>query len=146
MSLNLQTLADRSRERYATPKGALPTKLDHAVEKKAATREDVRKLAAWSLAVKIRDSYKDRHTGKKVKGNRLALDPDSAHAHHIEPRGNWDTRYDLRNGICLSYATHDAVERNKLRIVGTRWFVENGRRYINAGTDTPIPVRFVEVK
>lgn len=44
--LNLQTLTDRSRERYATPKYQLSTKLDRAVEKQAAKREDERKLAA----------------------------------------------------------------------------------------------------
>ena len=131
MSLNLQTLADRSRERYATPKGSVPTKLDRAVEKKAAKREDEKKLAAWALSVKLRDCYKDRYTGRRVKGTRLVLEPDAAHAHHIEPKGNWDTRYDIRNGICLSFATHDAVERNKLRIVGLHYFTVAGKRYLN---------------
>lgn len=53
-------------------------------------------------------------------------------------------RYDVRNGLCLSYATHDAVERNKLRIVGTRWFKVRGiiPRYI----DATYPVKFEVVK
>lgn len=129
---SLRTLTDRRGERYATPKQDIPTKLDRAREKKAATREDERKLAAWALAVKIRDQYSDRHTLKRVSSTRLMLDPDSGHAHHIEPRENLDTRYDVRNGVTLSAITHEAVERNKLKIIGTRFFVLHGRRYINA--------------
>lgn len=142
MSLSLPTLAEVEAMRVGTPIAKGPTRLDRAVEKKAAKREDERKLAAWAIAVKIRDSYKCRFTGKKVKGSRLALDPDSAHAHHIEPRANLDTRYDVRNGITLSALSHDAVERNKLEIVGTVFFYLRGKRYI----DATYTVRFMEIK
>lgn len=116
--------------RHATPKHELPTKLDRAVEKKAAKRDDEKKLAAWALAVKELDHWKDRKTGKRLKRTR-ELDPLRAEAHHIEPRANEDTRYDIRNGIALAFETHDAVERGKLRIVGTVFFVIAGKRYIN---------------
>lgn len=133
MSLaDLPVMGQWNRTHGAVQKADIPTKLDRAVEKKAATREDEQKLRAWAAAVKFRDNYKDRFTGKKVKATRLVLDPDAGHAHHIEPRENMDTRYDVRNGLTLSAATHDAVERNKLRIIGTRVFTVHGVRYIDA--------------
>lgn len=137
MSLNLPTLSDRSRERYATPKRQLATKLDRAVEKKAAKREDERKLAVWALAVKIRDGFKDRKTGQKLKRTH-ELDPLRAEAHHIVSRDDAAVRYDVRNGVTLSFQTHDAVERNTLRIVGTKVFKVNGTPYIDAN----FPVKF----
>lgn len=121
----------------ATPKHELKTKLDRAIEKKKATRADEKKLAVWATAVKDRDEWKDRKTEKTVRRTSV-LAPDSAHAHHIEPKKNADTRYDVRNGITLSFTTHDAVERNRLQIIGTKFFVKNGKRYIN-GTH---PVRW----
>lgn len=126
--VNLNT---RSQERYATPKDALPSKMDRADAKKKATALDVRKLTVWAKEVKERDEWKDRYTGRAVKGTRMVLHPDAAHAHHVEPRENADVRYDTRNGICLSAKTHDLVERNLLRIVGTVWFTVNSKRYIN---------------
>ncbi len=68
----------------------------------------------------------------------LRLGDAEADRHHVEPRENADVRHDTRNGITLSFKTHDAVERNKLRIVGTVWFTVNGKRYINCD----YPVRF----
>jgi hypothetical protein len=134
-----QTLNDVQQERRATPKSELKTKLDRAVEKKQADREDEKQLATWALRVKDRDQWKDRKTGKRVKKTRQ-LDPLRAEAHHIESRENLDVRYDDRNGITLAYETHDAVERNKLRIVGTKFFTKSGRKYI----DATFPVRFKE--
>ena len=135
------SLVDRQTEKRATPKHEIKTKIDRAVEKKATDREDEKKLAAWALAVKVRDGWKDRKTGKRLKRTR-DLDPLRAEAHHIEPRANEDTRYDVRNGLCLSFEIHDAVERNKLQIVGTKFFVKAHRRFI----DATFPVKFVKVK
>lgn len=138
MALSVPTLAEVNATRRATPKYALTTKLDRAVEKKAAKREDDQKLAVWAKAVKERDGWKDRYTGKKVKRTR-ELDPLRAEAHHVEPRENKGTRYDVRNGLCLSFATHDAIEMNRLQIVGTKFFQLNGYRYI----DCTAPVKFL---
>jgi hypothetical protein len=90
--------------------------------------------------VKERDTWKDRKTGKRVKRTR-ARDPLRAEAHHIEPRANEDTSATTRGTASPRFETHDAVERNKLRIVGTAFFTKHGRRYI----DDRGPVRFVEV-
>ena len=49
------------------------------------------------------------------------------------------SRYDVRNGLCLSLATHDAVTRGQLTIEGTAWFTVQGCRYI----DGTAPVIFV---
>ncbi len=67
------------------------------------------------------------------------LDPDRAEAHHLVSRDDHVVRYDIRNGICLSLATHQAVELNRYRIEGTVWFRKGGSRYI----DATYPVTFV---
>lgn len=114
----------------ATPKHEIPTKVDRLRAKADADREDERKLQAWAKAVKARDHWTDRKTGKPVRSTAI-LALDSAHAHHVEPRANYDVRYDIRNGLTLSYETHAKVEANELVIVGTAWFEVEGRRYID---------------
>lgn len=138
----LKTLDQANARPHATPKHEIATRMDHAKEKKDADRLDKQKLAVWSRQVKDRDEWKDRKTGKAVKRTTHVLHPDAAHAHHVEDRENVDVRYDIRNGVTLSAETHDAVERNKLRIVGTRFFKVNGARYI----DCTHKLKFVEVK
>lgn len=137
---HLGTLVEAQNVRRAVPKHALATKLDRAVAKKIARQMDEKQLAAWALAVKERDGWKDRYTDKKVK-RTMDLDPLRGESHHCEPRENEDTRYDVRNGLCLSFETHDAVERHRLLIVGTKYFSLNGKRYI----DCTYPVRFRKV-
>lgn len=132
----LPLLADLQARPRAVPKPS--TKLSRAVAKKAARLDDGRKLAAWAFAVKERDQWKDRKTGVTVRSTRQ-LDPLRAEAHHIEPRENKAVRYDVRNGICLSFATHYAITTNTLRIEGTKFFTVRGCRYI----DATFPVTFV---
>lgn len=140
--LNLPTPDEARALRPLTPKNELPTRMEKAEGKKKAAALDERKLAEWAKQVKERDSWKDRHTGRRVKTMRMVLHPDAAHAHHVEPRENYDVRYDTRNGLTLSAKTHDAVERNKIRIIGTAWFKVNGKRYINCDH----PVKFEAVQ
>ena len=135
---SLRTLADVQVTPRAESKPA--TKLDRAIARKAARLEDATKLCLWAKAVKERDEWKDRKTGVRVRSTR-DLDPLRAEAHHIEPRSNKATRYDVRNGICLSFATHYAVEKSQLRIEGTKYFVKDGCRYI----DGTFPVHFVRL-
>jgi hypothetical protein len=116
------------------------SKLKRAITAKAGRRADALKLVAWAKAVKDRDRWKDRRTGVKVF-RTAALDPLRAEAHHIVDKAHRATRHDVRNGICLSFATHFLVEHNELRIVGTAWFWIAGVRYI----DGTFPVRFVRV-
>lgn len=123
--------------RLPFPKGS--SKLDRAIASKAARLLDAKKLRQWAAAVKDRDHWKDRKTGKRVT-KTLALDPDRAEAHHIEPKENRATRYDVRNGLTLSLDTHLAVELGRYRIEGTVFFVApDGCRYI----DGTFPVTFV---
>jgi len=122
--------------RCALPKGS--TKLDRAIAKKAARLDDAKQLRAWAHAVKTRDHWRDRKTGRRVL-RTLSLDPDRAEAHHIVSKDDYAVRYDCRNGLCLSLATHLAVETGRLRIEGTAWFTVGGRRYVDASA----PVRFV---
>jgi hypothetical protein len=137
---DLPTLAELQATPRATPKGELETKLDRAIDHKAARLLDAKNLRAWAFAVKDRDHWKDRKTGKRVR-RCLELDADRAEAHHIEPKENPVTRTDVRNGICLSLATHLLVENNKYRIEGTEFFRgADGCRYID-GTHPVIFVR-----
>lgn len=116
------------------------TKLRRAIAKKAARLDDAKRLRAWAAAVKTRDQWTDRRTGRRVL-RTLAIDPDRAEAHHIVTKADPAVRYDVRNGICLSLATHLMVEMGQLRIEGTAWFTVQGTRYI----DATAPVRFVRV-
>ena len=120
----------------ALPKSS--TRLARAIASKAARLLDAKKLRIWSHAVKERDHWKDRRTGCRVHRTRQ-LDPLRAEAHHIEPKDNLDTRYDVRNGVTLSLETHEAVSHNRLKIEGTVWFRKHGCRYI----DGTYPVTFV---
>jgi hypothetical protein len=127
---DLGTLTDAQRTRRAVRKRDLPTTLDRAIAAKAARVADTQRLVAWARAVKDRDRWKDRKTGVTVRRTR-SLDPLRAEAHHIASRDDRAVRYDVRNGLCLSLATHDAVERHLLVIVGTRFFHKGGVRYID---------------
>lgn len=136
---DLLTLDQANAVPHATPKDQLETKLDRAIANKAERLEDERKLRAWALAVKHRDQWKDQKTGRRVL-RTLSLDPDRAEAHHVEPKSNYVTRYDVRNGLTLSYENHAKVERGDYRIEGTAWFTgEDGGRYI----DCTYPVTWV---
>ena len=129
---------DMSSPTLAHPKGS--TKLDRAIANKAARLADKKALEVWSRAVKDRDRWTDRKTGVKVHSTKQ-LDPLRAEAHHIEPKATRATRYDLRNGVTLSLATHQAVELGQLRIEGTVYFRVGGARYI----DGTYPVHFVRI-
>ena len=123
---------------FAFAKGS--TKLDRAVDKKIARLADAVKLRAWALAVKDRDLWKDRKTGIRVLRTRQ-LDPLRAEAHHIVAKDDPAVRYDVRNGLCLSLATHCLVEQHRYRIEGTVFFRIGGCRYI----DATFPVIFVRL-
>jgi len=124
--------------RLPFPKGS--TKLHRAIAKKAARRDDRRKLERWARAVKERDLWKDRKTGVRVLKTRQ-LDPLRAEAHHIVSKDDKAVRYDVRNGVTLSLQTHQDVEHNRLRIDGTVFFRKGGCRYI----DATYPVYFVRL-
>jgi hypothetical protein len=104
--------------------------LDRAIAKKAARLADAKQLRVWAAAVKNRDLWKDRKTGLRVRSTRQ-LDPLRAEAHHIVSKDDHAVRYDVRNGVCLSLATHEAITHNRLRIDGTVFFRKGGCRYID---------------
>jgi hypothetical protein len=137
----LPTLAQVNAKPHAIQKADLPTKLDRAIATKAARLLDAQKLRVWAHAVKTRDQWKDRKTGVRVHATRQ-LDPLRAEAHHIEPKANHATRYDVRNGVTLSFAHHYAVTKHLYRIEGTVWFRgKDGGRYINGD----FPIYFVRL-
>jgi hypothetical protein len=115
--------------RCAVPKGS--TRLDRAIAKKAARLDDAKQLRAWAFAVKDRDRWRDRKTGRRVL-RTLSLDPDRGEAHHIVSKDDPAVRYDVRNGLTLSLQSHLEVEQGRYRIEGTAWFTVKGQRYIDA--------------
>ena len=137
---DLLTLAEAQATPRAKTKHALDTRLDRAIANKAARLLDAKRLREWSFAVKTRDKWKDRKTGRRVL-RTLNLDADRAESHHVVSRDDWAVRYDVRNGICLSLATHDAVTRGQIAIEGTVWFSIRGTRYV----DCTYPVVFVRL-
>ena len=131
---SLGTLGSRTFRPGALMKKPAPiAKLERSVSKKQADDKDARELAAWSLAVRTRDKFTDRFTGKKVQPAKQVgvTHPDCGHAHHVEPRENRDTRTDRRNGLTVSFATHQRLEANELKVVGTKYFTKNGKKYLN---------------
>lgn len=134
----LKTLGEIRAVSHAVPKRY--TKLDRAIAKKAARLDDATKLRRWAATVKDLDGWKDRKTGKRVHRSR-ELDPLRAEAHHIASRDDQAVRYDIRNGICLSFETHFLVEHYQLRIEGTVFFKKDGATYINGR----FPVTFVRL-
>ncbi len=140
MSLSrLPTLGEMRAKVQACPKG--PSRLERAKAKQQADKEDARKLTVWARQVKIRDEYTDRLTGRKAIKTAQAI-PQRAEAHHIAGRADWNVRYDVRNGITVTWETHEAIESGKLEVIGTRFFTVNGKRYID-GTH---PVKYKEHK
>lgn len=130
------TLVDLQRERRATPKGQIPTRLEEKTEKK------VNEAKEWERAkreVWTRDKSRCRLTKRKVK-KTLELDPLRGEVHHLAPREDKSVRYDKRNLVLLSLETHERVTRHELTIVGTRFFMVDGKKYINAD----YAVRFVK--
>jgi len=138
MSLaDLGTLADRSRERYATPKGAIPTQLE---EKSAADAADARGLEHFRRDVRERDKGRCRVCKRKTK-KTLRLDPLRGEAAHIERRSTKAVRYDRRNGLHMCLEDHQRFDRHELRIApSARTFEVNGKTYID-GDD--LNIRFV---
>lgn len=136
---HLQTLDTINQHPHATPKHQLETKLDRAIANKAARLSDAAQLRVWARAVKDRDAWTDRKTGTRVLSTRR-LDPLRAESHHIAGKNDHRVRYDVRNGLTLSLATHLAVTLGRYRIDGTAWFTVDGCRYID-GTAAVIFVR-----
>lgn len=135
---DLLTLDQANAVPHATPKSELATRLDRALDNRAARLMDQRLLRTWAFKVKERDGWKDRKTGLRVR-RCLELDPLRAEAHHLAGKADWNVRYDVRSGICLSLETHDAITCGRLVVEGTAWFTLRGTRYI----DGTYPVVFV---
>jgi len=107
MALNLPSLNERSRERYATPKHAItPTPL--VKEEKRKIKEKAEK--EFRAGVWERDRRRSRASGKP-----LARSGSDFHkvgeVHHVLPRSLAPERvYDVANGILLSKHEHILAE------------------------------------
>lgn len=122
---HLPTLAGRT---FTAKDLAKPSKVDRIVATGKARKLDEKELDTWRKAVRKRDRLTDRYTGKKVVVTLEPI-PEQAQCHHVEPRENRDTRYDVRNGLLVSLLTHARFEVGNLSIVDGQTFVVNGRAY-----------------
>lgn len=139
MSLqDLQTLDETQRTRDRAQPKPDTSSLTRSIARKGARRLDRDRLIVWAQTVKDRDRWRDRKTRQRVYPTDV-VDPLRAEAHHIEPKADKRVRYDPRNGVCLSLATHALVTSGILRIEGTAWFRVKGQRYI----DGRKPIYFV---
>jgi ribosomal protein L37AE/L43A len=128
---DLPTLADEQTRRRATPKYAIPTRLE---EKIAADKTDAKALEQWAHAVRRRDRERCRVCGIRTV-RTLELDPRRGEAHHIVSRTNPVIRVDVRNGLWTCGKCHSLLTRHKLFVIGTarQMFVagRTGKSYLN---------------
>jgi hypothetical protein len=127
---------DMTDPRLLFPKGA--SRLD---EKTIAIRNEKILEAACKKAVWKRDEGICRCCGTKVI-KALELTPKRAESHHIVGRADWAVRFDPRNRVLVCAVCHEAIERNRILIVGTArqmFTAENGKSYLNA--DCPLEFR-----
>lgn len=99
MTLNLPSLNERSRERYATPK--------HAITPAVLTKDERKKSReaqgeAFREAVWKRDKGKSRATGKKLAKSGTDWDTVGEVDHVINRSIAPDRIYDVTNGLLLS--------------------------------------------
>lgn len=138
----LPTLAELRAVARAVPKGQ--TRLQ---AKMAADLADERQLEAFRRAVFARDKYRCRCCGGPVR-RTIALVPNRAEAHHIHGRAQ-AVRYDVRAGITLCSFDHQRATgkiNDKLRLLGTRWFAAEGRRYIDATYHVTFKALFTSIR
>lgn len=129
--LDIQTLTDRSRERYAKPKGAEPSRLQVKAAKASDDSKDERKAKAevWKL-----DGGCCRWCKRKVQ-RVMDLIPERAEFHHVSGRIVRAIRWDVRNLILLCAACHERITgkvAEKFLIFSKHTFVVDGIAYINA--------------
>lgn len=97
----------------------------------------------WKRAVWDRDEGKCRSCGVRCVKVR-ELHPRRGECHHVEPRANRATRWNLRNGLLVCAGCHQRITgavNDKLVIQGDHYFTVGGQRYLDASW----PVRFMEV-
>jgi hypothetical protein len=110
MTLNLPALSDRGRERYATPKSAMTTRLD---VKDAKDTDDEKRLDVWRATLRTRADGRCQRCGVKTI-RTLALNTKRGEGHHIVKRAEKALRYDPRNGLHLCLRCHERITMGKL--------------------------------
>ena len=128
---SLPSLASRSRERYATQKGAMKTRLEERATEQRDERADEKR---WRKAVINRDGKICRCCKRKVVA-QLALAPERLEVHHVFRRDNQVTRWDRRNGVILCSSCHEDVTRYRVVVTQSarKLFVAADQKtYLNA--------------
>lgn len=129
--LDLPALTDRQKERYATPKGAAPSRLQVKVAK---AKDESKEEARWKRDIWKRDHGKCRWCGRRVR-QCLELVPERGECHHVSGRVVLAIRWDRRNGLLLCASDHERLTgkvAEKFLIHSKHTFVVEGIAYINA--------------
>jgi 5-methylcytosine-specific restriction endonuclease McrA len=135
----LGTLVDAQKTRRATPKYAIPSRLD---EKTQDARVEKAAEKAWRKGCIARDGKICQHCRRKVI-QQLALAPERLEIHHIKGRADRVVRWDVRNGVVTCHQCHSKLTRHQLFIVQIAahlFTAENGKTYIDASK----PIEFKE--
>lgn len=128
---HLPTLNARNQERYATPKGAEPSRLQ---VKAAKVKDESKDERRWKAEVWARDQGKCRWCGRAVR-KCLALANDRGECHHVSGRVVAAIRWDRRNGLLLCASDHERLTgkvAEKFLIHSTHTFTVDDIKYINA--------------
>lgn len=110
------------------PKGK--TRLEESMQ---ADADEESNGETWRTAVYVRDKYRCRCCGCKVKRS-IGREASRATPHHIKRRDNLETRFDRRNGLTLCLWCHERVTgkvNDRLDVIGTVYFDIDGRSYID---------------
>lgn len=107
----LPTLATLTR--HATPKHALPTKLDRVVAKQSSSRAEAKRFrdAVWK-----RDGHHCRVCQSPVT-RTLAYEPRQGQVHHVRGRNVApEHRYEVSQAMLLCATCHEKVQRHELTV------------------------------
>lgn len=131
--LDRPSLAEERRTGRAVPKGKtrLEEKTEAIVDEKQLERTC--KQRVWA-----RDKGLCRVCGCKVL-KALDIQPKRGETHHIVSRADYVVRFDPRNRVLVCATDHEAIERNRIVIIGTArqmFTAENGKAYLNG--DCPL--------
>lgn len=125
------TLVDKQRLRYASPKGAAPSRLQ---VKAAKAKDESKDERAWKKAIWKRDAGKCRWCARKVL-KCLDLTPERGECHHVVPRENRITRWDPRASLLLCASCHERITgkvNERFLLVASKTFAIEGVSYPDA--------------
>jgi hypothetical protein len=125
------TIADMRRQRTATPKSEMKTRLKEKTEKRTDESKAERE---WRKVIWKRDEGKCRWCKRKV-AKTIELIPERGECHHVVGRANQATRWEPRNGILVCASCHERLTgkvNEKHVLVAAKTYTLDGVQYPDA--------------